>query len=790
MPSKGNSKNTSRPSTKTDKSAAKIEIGSRIANAKAQMSRELNLRGLELTDLAPVAELVWLEELHLDGGSLVSIKPLSQLKSLKKLTLWRTDVTDLTPLSDLQQLIYLDLQATVIADPTPLAKLSKLESLDLWGTGLSAVDFLKDLRALKVLSLSGLKISDLNALSNLTSLQSLRLGGTLVSSVAPLRNLKALTRLDAFDTMVSDISALSGLSSLEYLNLGNTKITDLTPLAALAELEEVHLGTTKIIDIKPLANLAKLKAVSLEGTQVSSLSPLSSLSALTSLSIDDTKVSDLAPMERLFQLETLSAKRAPISNLAPLGHLTKLKVLDISQTNCSNIESLSELRSLRSLFLDGTRVSSISPVSNLTALRSLSLSDTQVSDLAPLAVMVHLIDAANDVGDGLRFINCPLTDNKLNSFSGLDNPECTVKTINYLRDQQGLPPHLPERLDSSSEDDATAEPPAIPAQGPGPHFAIGGDGVVDFAPNAPLDGDGNNVGRLRSLHDALKNASRALADGLAPRANHYPKLATSARKYLDSVNRNVEEIDFAVLYGAFLLLEVAEQATLRDIENGVAPPLDEAEVAALRSLKLLHGPFILATKVGNELVEAAEHYLRSAEEQSELRDVALALAKELKRHPEIIRPDVANFIISSSDAIGFGPHPARSAVFGGTAAKNITIVVVAGAVIATLPLVGGLLAGWFASVPAGVLSFIGFEALKRTAAHDDVAKGLAGALDEYGTQAAEWAQRLPRRTMNRYVEFVLSIEETIRALAGKHSEGPLLMALIDWLKAHAERYEK
>lgn len=479
-----------------------------------------------------------------------------------------------------------------------------------------------------------------------------------------------------------------------------------------------------------------------------------------------------------------------LTRLPPMAGLGGLRSLDLNNTLVPDLTPLAGLFALQSLDLRNTQVSDISPLAHLTALQSLQLSQTQVSDLSPLARLTRLIDGAQYQG-GLACSACPLTDKILLAFSKLDNPGRTEKIINYIRKRKGLPPHRPNPLSPTEnvESTITPSPPTLPAQGPGPHFYIGTNGVIEFAPPAELDKAGNDIGKLRSLHGPLKSAAKALSDGLAPRANHYPKLAQATRTIRDRVDRSIEEIDFAILFGEFLLLEIAEQTTRRDIENGISPSLCEAEATALRVLKTLYGPFILATKIGTELVEADERYNRTVDERRALRKAAVAITQDLKKHPEIIGTGPSEFLAQAADAIGQGPRPERSAVYGGAALKNTTVVISSGAVIATLSVVSVHLAGWIAAIPAGFVSFLGFEVLKRTKAHDDISKRLAGAVDDHGTRLVEWAQRLPKHSMDAYVAFVLRMEATIRVLAKDHADGPLLIDLLDWLKAHADRHK-
>ena len=74
------------------------------------------------------------------------------------------------------------------------------------------------------------------------------------------------------------------------------------------------------------------------------------------------------------------------------------------------------------------------------------------------------------------------------------------------------PRTAPEQVEPTN---AVVTPPALPAQGVGPHFEVDEKGVIRFAPPEALDRYGNNVRRLRSLHPTICGLSRDLAEALA-----------------------------------------------------------------------------------------------------------------------------------------------------------------------------------------------------------------------------------------------------------------------------------
>ena len=319
--------------------------------------RHFDLRGVQVSDLGPVANLTTLESLHLNG----------------------TSVSDLDLLANLTALEHLYLSGTGVSDLGPLVNHTALRTLDLDRTGVSDLGSVAKLTALERLCLAGTDVLDLGPLANLTALEWLLLNGTQVLDLGPLANLTALEWLDLDDTSISDLRPLVNLAALEWLDLSETGVSDLGPLANLTALERLNLSGTGVSDLGPVANLTALKHLYLSRTGVSDLGPLANLPALESLYLNGTGVSDLGPLSSLPALETLYLNRAGVLDLGPLSNLAALERLHLDGTGVSDLGPLANLTALRWLDLDGTRVSDLGPLSSLPALESLYLNGAQVS---------------------------------------------------------------------------------------------------------------------------------------------------------------------------------------------------------------------------------------------------------------------------------------------------------------------------------------------------------------------------------------------------------------------------
>ena len=254
--------------------------------------RRVDMRGVQVSDLGPVANLTALESLHLGETQVSDLDLLANLTALEHLLLSETGVSDLGPLVNHTALKTLELDRTGVSDLGPVVNLTALERLFLSGTRVSDLGPLVNLTALEWLDLDETPVMDLWPLANLTSLEWLVLNGTGVSGgdLWPLVNLTALEWLDLDETPVLDLGPLANLTSLERLSLSGTGVSDLGPVVNLTSLERLTLSGTGVSDLGPVMNLPALRMLELDGTGVSDLGPVVDLPALEKLHLRETQV--------------------------------------------------------------------------------------------------------------------------------------------------------------------------------------------------------------------------------------------------------------------------------------------------------------------------------------------------------------------------------------------------------------------------------------------------------------------------------------------------------------------
>ena len=201
----------------------------------------LSLRGHEISDLSPLADLTNLTTLNLEGNEISDLSPLTGMTKLTELWLWNNKIHDLSPLAGMTKLTCLDLWNNEINDLSPLAGLTNLTRLNL--TTLAATNH----------------INDLSPLAGLTKLTALYLEGNEINDLSSLAGLTKLTVLCLGSNKINDLSPLAGLTKLKTLFLGNNEMSDLSPLAGLVHLKSIDLGNCPVTDLSPLSRLPKLK---------------------------------------------------------------------------------------------------------------------------------------------------------------------------------------------------------------------------------------------------------------------------------------------------------------------------------------------------------------------------------------------------------------------------------------------------------------------------------------------------------------------------------------------------
>jgi hypothetical protein len=597
---------------------------------------------------------------------------------------------------------------------------------------------------------------------------------------------------NSLDLIGLDLTALppeiGRLTALQHLYLAGNRLTALPPeIGRLTALEGLNLSGNRLTTLPPeIGQLTALQHLDLSGNRLTTLPPeIGRLAALQRLDLAGNRLTTLPPeIGQLSALKVLDLAANRLTALPPeIGQLTALEYFDLDGNRLTALPpEIGQLTALEYFDLSGNRLTALPPeIGQLTALQSLGLSENQLTALpAELGSLRALEDAA---GDTHRVAGLDIRGNPLPApYPALirdGQPSATRNVLAWLRGELD-PASLTDEPPPESNRDADDEPPPLPAQGVGLHFILDAEGRIDLAPPEDLDREGNNVRRLRSLHPELQELARALVAALGEGNRPHSVLLVAAEAYQALIDQPLEGIDFARLYARGVRLANAKAATDTAIAADELPPLAPNAQEAVESLLAVHGAFILATHDGNEAIAEEQRYRRRPDEEREFRAATRVLADALRERPEIIRPAAATAVSEAADVAGEGPNVARSGVVAGGAVRNVTIALLAGALVSALPVIGRFVAGTvggFAGAAAGLVIDDAIRKSKAFAASRDLLTRHLDTLSDAGT-------RRFLETLQRAREFCLGFEPGLRRLARQGAWFAWIDRSLDWLKQH------
>ncbi|MEN6577481.1 MAG: leucine-rich repeat domain-containing protein, partial [Phycisphaerales bacterium] len=173
---------------------------------------------LWVSDPTP-ADMLELTMLTSNSKGIATLTGLEYAANLQELTLRQNEISDISPLAGLMFLRTLILNNNHIGDLSPLSGLHNLGHLDIHENGLADLSALSGLDDLRYLNAHGNQISDISSLGGLTGLHTLVISQNRISDVSPLSSLADLRELNLSENQIADISPLAGLTSLTSLDL-------------------------------------------------------------------------------------------------------------------------------------------------------------------------------------------------------------------------------------------------------------------------------------------------------------------------------------------------------------------------------------------------------------------------------------------------------------------------------------------------------------------------------------------------------------------------------------------
>jgi len=209
--------------------------------------RKLFLNQFSIATAAEAGRAAAITSIHIDGGS---------------------EITQLAPLASLQYLEAFVCDSPRIADLSPLAGLHRLNRIKCTGQALRNLSPLVNLKGLHTLQLAGSGVQDLAPLSGLILLDVVDLGDTRVDDISPLANCRGLRWLSLRNTAVTTINPLQTCGALYELNVSGCRIIDFRALRSLPRLGILLASRTPLSSLQPLERCHELHILVIEDTLV------------------------------------------------------------------------------------------------------------------------------------------------------------------------------------------------------------------------------------------------------------------------------------------------------------------------------------------------------------------------------------------------------------------------------------------------------------------------------------------------------------------------------------------
>lgn len=355
-----------------------------------------------------------------------------------------------------------------------------------------------------------------------------------------------------------------------------------------------------------------------------------------------------------------------------------------------------------------------------------------------------------------------------------------VDVQDHFEHQDSIP--LPDEYDFQPD-----PPPELPPQGIGPHIELKPEGIIDFAPSEALDNNGNYLPVLQAYHPDLRELAQALVHSLSRGNAPHAVLLERVAAYASLINQRLDLIDFRRLYISGVRLENAVSAVKDAISVGDIPPLEPSEQEKLSSLLVLHGPFILASTIGNQAKADEDRYQRRPAEEVRYRENAVAMATALQNRPDLVAPEVAEVVLGAARDIGQGDNPERSTVAGLAVMRNVALGIIGGAVGATVINYGSIALIGAGAYAVYLSNLTVSEAIKKMKWFKSLTSSIASKGDDLLDEQSKGAAEQFRHGLYRQREFVLKNEELLRQMAGSRKEFKFLHQTLDWLKKRSSK---
>jgi hypothetical protein len=179
---------------------------------------------------------------------------------------------------------------------------------------------------------------------------------------------------------------------------------------------------------------------------------------------------------------------------------------------------------------------------------------------------------------------------------------------------------------------------------------------------------------LRSLLPLLIDAARDLVEILRQsRSNSAQRIAPIAEKYLSAVSKQAGAFSIDGMFAAGVRLRNAQHRLALEVEEEGFPTLSVEIGEAFDSTLGLHGPCLLSTERGNELVRRAREDARSRADELTFKAQAEDFAIQLRRARNLVTLSGKELVEQVVAEIGTGPQPERSTAIAEATTQSLLV---------------------------------------------------------------------------------------------------------------------
>ena len=291
-----------------------------------------------------------------------------------------------------------------------------------------------------------------------------------------------------------------------------------------------------------------------------------------------------------------------------------------------------------------------------------------------------------------------------------------------------------------------------------------------------LDQTKTTIAKLRALHAPLLESAKRSEDDLSQGNKPFASILDIIEKYLEELDNDIQHINYAVLYAYGLKLAVAYESAEALIEKGELPEFDLDALTSTKSVLQLHGPFILSSKDGRDLVTDAERYERTPPEERQFQADVQEFGELLEQRNDLVEEKTAEFISDITKPVNNSSQFERQYLFTKGAAKNLVIVFSAGAVVAStafIPVVG--------PVVAASLGLLTLEAMKKSKPFNELSTPIREGLDDLSDIDIERLKKIPREQLDKIRDFVIQNQNLMRRVGGPSREMQWFRDVLGWI---------